>query len=168
MAWGGRWITPNCQKHLPVRQRCRSLMDYLKVLKTDAYSFHIGLWGKFCFGEVGSIGDWVIDCCIAGVLLFFVCVFWLVELLIFRYLYFQIFLAIVFFLLSGLDVGMGMECSWSILGSGGWFPDRILVIESDSCNVLDHESLYRCISPWARNIRHASVLFYILALRLKL
>lgn len=84
-------------------------MDYLKVLKTDAYSFHIGLWGKFCFGEVGSIGDWVIDCCIAGVLLF-LCVCVLVgRTAIFSVLYFQIFLAIVFFLLSGLDVGMGME-----------------------------------------------------------
>ena len=48
---------PNCHEKFPVRQRCRSLMDYLKVLKTDAYSFHIGVWGKFCFGEVGSIGD---------------------------------------------------------------------------------------------------------------
>lgn len=75
-------------------------MDYLKVLKTDAYSFHIGLWGKSCFGEVGSIGDWVIDCCIAGVLLFFVCVcvFWLVELLIFQYCIFRyVWLSFSFF-----------------------------------------------------------------------
>ncbi len=79
------------------RQRCRSLMDYLKVLKTDAYFFN----GKFWFGEVGRL---VIGCCIAGVFFLWFFLFWLVELPILEYCIIQI-CSVSFFFCQG--------CTWA-------------------------------------------------------